>query len=55
MKTLIKNIVIGAAGLMLAAAPLAASAQSGDHDRGARSGQLPMPAITIAAITSHRD
>jgi uncharacterized membrane protein len=35
MKTLIKNIVIGAAGLMLAAAPLAASAQSWhDHDRG---------------------
>jgi hypothetical protein len=33
MKSLIKNIVIGAAGLMLAAAPLAASAQSW-HGRG---------------------
>jgi hypothetical protein len=33
MKSLIKNIVIGVAGLMLAAAPLAASAQDW-HDRG---------------------
>jgi hypothetical protein len=39
MKNLIKNIVIGAAGLMLAAAPLAASAQSWhDHGSGNRSG-----------------
>jgi hypothetical protein len=33
MKSLIKNIIIGATGLMLATAPLAASAQS-FHDHG---------------------
>ena len=33
MNTLIKKIIVGAAGLVLAAAPLAASAQS-SHDRG---------------------
>jgi hypothetical protein len=39
MKSLIKNIVIGAAGLVLAAAPLAASAQSyHDHGSGNRGG-----------------
>ena len=42
MKTLIKNIVIGATGLMLAVAPLAASAQSwhGDHGRDQRGGNV---------------
>ncbi len=36
MNTLIKNIVIGATGLVLAAAPLAASAQGYDHGRDQR-------------------
>jgi hypothetical protein len=38
MKALIKNIVIGAAGLVIAAAPLAASAQNWHDDHGARPG-----------------
>jgi hypothetical protein len=39
MKALIKNIVIGATGLLLAAAPLAASAQTWhDHGRDQRAG-----------------
>jgi Ni/Co efflux regulator RcnB len=40
MKALIKNIVIGAAGLVIAAAPLAASAQDRhDHGRDQRAAQ----------------
>src|SRR5471032_1438984 len=38
MKALIKKIVIGAAGLMIAAAPLAASAQNWHDDHAARPG-----------------